>query len=75
MPNLTGMSVGDAKQALTDAGFTGTPTVSSGDAGVGYDGSDTGWTVKSQTPKAGSQVPADTEVVIVVTQKEGGGNG
>jgi PASTA domain len=76
MPDLNGLTVDQATQKLKAAGFTKDPSVVSGDSGVPYTTDDGSWRVSGQNPKAGSDVPADTDIVITVTQAHSGsGNG
>jgi beta-lactam-binding protein with PASTA domain len=76
MPNVVGMTAGDAEKALQQAGFTKPPTFSSADGSAPFPGdSDTSFHVQSQNPAAGGTAPVDTQIVLTMTNGAGGGNG
>jgi hypothetical protein len=76
VPDLSGMTATNAENALKQAGFTKAPTFKSGDPAVQFPGdSDNSFTVTAQNPAAGSQAPADSEIVLTMTQSGNGGKG
>lgn len=69
MPDVVGMRGDAAAEALRNAGLTGTPTLTDAE-GKESVWMPSGWTVTSQDPAAGTVVPADKSISLIVGRDE-----